>query len=117
MLQKTLFLPAIFAASGCLKLLLQGNGSHPQQHRKVEVTPLIPQRNKPVPVHDPVYNTQEAASYLGMHEETLKKMARQREIGHVRSVRGKGSPVKFRLSDLNAWAEARQIRPLRRQGG
>ena len=63
--------------------------------------------------YDPLMTTAEAAAYLGMATETLLCMARRREIASVRVNVKKGSPTKFRLSILNNWIRAREIKPLR----
>ena len=63
--------------------------------------------------YDPLMTAAEAAEYLGMNSETLLCMARRREIACVRVSAKKGSPTKFRLSILNGWIQAREIKPLR----
>ncbi len=55
---------------------------------------------------DPLMSA-EAASYLNMHEETLKLHARHRRIACVKD-RGAKARVKFRLSALNKWIMARE---------
>jgi len=64
--------------------------------------------------YDPVLLSKDAAAYLGVHEETLKKWARERKIGCVREFgAAKGRPVKFRLSQLNSFAQRFEQKPVR----
>ena len=63
--------------------------------------------------YDPLLPTVDAARYLGVHEETLKTMARNREIACIRAA-GTKSHLKFRLSALNGWANRHEVKPLRR---
>lgn len=65
------------------------------------------------PGYDPLLLTQEAADYLGVCSDQLLRMARLRQIASVRASDRKGSPVKFRLSELNRWVQAHEIKPLR----
>lgn len=65
------------------------------------------------PSYDPLLTAPEAAKYLGLHLETLQKMAKQRQIASVQTTPKQGSPRKFRLSALNAWVRAHEQRPLR----
>lgn len=62
---------------------------------------------------DPLLRTDEAASYLGMTKKKLLELARSREIGSVRDRAARGSTVRFRMSQLNAWIEAHEVKPLR----
>ena len=50
---------------------------------------------------DRMLPTLEAAEYLGLHPETLRKMARLRQIAHVQHKQH--GRMRFRLSDLNNW--------------
>lgn len=70
------------------------------------------------PAYDPLFGIADAAQYLGVHTETLKKWARLRQIASVRSsVNHRGSEVRFRLSALNSWVKAHEIKPLRTANG
>ena len=67
------------------------------------------------PAYDPILGTADAAQYLGVHPETLKKWARLRQIASVRnSANPRGSEVRFRLSALNAWVKAHEIEEAKR---
>lgn len=68
------------------------------------------------PGFDPLMSLAESAAYLGVATKTLAKMAREREIGCVRRNVKPGSPVRFRLSDLNKWVRAHETTPVRRIG-
>ena len=63
--------------------------------------------------HDPLYPLRDAAAYLGVSTDKLSVMARMRQIGVVRTSQAKGSPLRFRLSALNAWIRSHEIKPLR----
>lgn len=65
------------------------------------------------PAFDPLLSVAEAASYLGLHPETLKKMVRTRQIACVRQTRKKGSNIRFRLSTLNFWIKKHEVAPVR----
>lgn len=69
------------------------------------------------PSYDPILDLVEAAQYLKIHPETLKRKARERDIASVRNAQKGGSKVRFRLSALNAWVRAHEIKPLRSQAG
>mgnify|MGYP003375289496 FL=1 len=66
--------------------------------------------------YDPLLQLKEAAEYLGLSTDKLGVMARERQIAVVRSSQRKGSPLKFRLSALNAWIKAHEIKSLRQSG-
>lgn len=72
---------------------------------------ILPPANQH-PAYDPLLTIHEGASYLGLHTETLKRMARTHEISCVRNSLKKGSNIKFRLSALNAWAESHEVKPV-----
>ena len=55
------------------------------------------------PPFDPLIACTEAAEYLAVHPRELRRMATLREIASVR--RGRHGHLKFRLSELNRWAE------------
>ncbi|MBT9586055.1 helix-turn-helix domain-containing protein [bacterium] len=67
--------------------------------------------------YDPLFGLREAANYLGVSTDKLSLMARTRQIAVVRSSQKQGSPLKFRLSALNAWVKAHEIKPLRFSNG
>ncbi len=62
---------------------------------------------------DPLLCAVKAAEYLSIHQETLRKLARQRQIPYVRAA-GSKSHFKFRLSALNAWASKHTVPAARR---
>ncbi len=65
------------------------------------------------PAFDPLLCVAEAATYLSIHPETLKKLVRLREITCVRNSRKKGSNIRFRLSALNSWIAGHEIKARR----
>lgn len=65
---------------------------------------------------DPLLGLEEASNYLGLPRKRLLEMSRTREIASVRRVQKSGSPVRFRLSALNSWVRAHEIKPLRQVG-
>lgn len=62
------------------------------------------------PNYDPLMTSGQAAQYLGIHVETLRKMTRLRELDCVRKRQAKGSDVHYRLSALNKWVNAHTVR-------
>ena len=52
---------------------------------------------------DPLFTCMQAAEYLAIHPCEMRRMATLREIGCVR--RGRQGHLKFRLSELNNWAQ------------
>ena len=66
--------------------------------------------------YDPLLQLKEAAEYLGLSADKLSVMARERKIAVVRSTQKRGSPLRFRLSALNAWIKAHEIKSLRQSG-
>lgn len=66
--------------------------------------------------YDPLLGLEDAANYLGLPRKRLLEMSRTREIASVRRIQKSGSPVRFRLSALNAWIKAHEIKPLRQVG-
>lgn len=62
---------------------------------------------------DPLLRADEAAIYLGMTRKKLLELARTRQIGSVRECAKRGSTVRFRMSHLQAWISAHEVRPLR----
>jgi len=52
---------------------------------------------------------QEAAAYLGISPDTLKKWTTQRRIPFVKL----GGAVRYRLSDLDAYIEAHVVKEVR----
>lgn len=69
------------------------------------------------PAYDPLLLTKAAAKYIGSAPETLLKMAHGGEIAVVRRSEAKGSPMKFRLSALNAWIREHEMCSNRSQSG
>ena len=61
---------------------------------------------------DPLVACTEAAEYLAIHPRVLRRMATLRELPAVR--RGKQGHLKFRLSELNRWADQNTIPAARR---
>lgn len=52
---------------------------------------------------DPLLKPEQAAEYLQLNEQTVRDMASQGRLPKVKI----GRALRFRLSDLNAWVEAR----------
>jgi excisionase family DNA binding protein len=65
-------------------------------------------------IGNPMLRLREAAAYLAVSEDHLALMARRREIGVVRAAARRGSPMRFRISDLDAWAAKHVISPIRK---
>lgn len=63
--------------------------------------------------YDPLLGCVDAAKYLSVHPDELRKMACLRQIGSVR--RGKLGHLKFRLSELNRWVDFHST-PAKRAG-
>ena len=61
--------------------------------------------------YDPLLTCTDAAAYLSVHPRELRRMAVLREIAFVR--RGALGHIKFRLSELNRWAELHTTRAKR----
>lgn len=53
--------------------------------------------------YDPVLGTSEAASYLNMHVETLRRLVRSGQIACIRDRSKAKGAIRFRLSSLNKW--------------
>lgn len=68
------------------------------------------------PGYDPLVSLTQAASYLEMSPDKLSLLARTRQIASVRTSQKRGSPVRFRLSVLNAWVKSHEIKALRSVG-
>jgi excisionase family DNA binding protein len=60
---------------------------------------------------EPLWHPVDAATYLGLHEKTVIRMARLRQIPSFRL----GKLWRFRASDLTAWA-ADQVKSNRQPG-
>lgn len=57
-------------------------------------------------------NTAEAAAYLGLEAKTLVDWrARGRGPAYVRADGGRGAAVRYRVRDLDEWAETHLVRP------
>lgn len=63
--------------------------------------------------YDPLLGLKESAEYLSISPVRLRLMASMKEIAVVRAATQQGSPLKFRLSALNAWVKSHEIKPLR----
>jgi excisionase family DNA binding protein len=63
------------------------------------------------PAYDPLMPTSEAAAYLSIHPDTLREMARLRQIASV-----PGHRLRFRLSHLNNYITKHEQKPLRGSG-
>ena len=63
--------------------------------------------------YDPLLTVEEAANYLAVHAETIRRMIRSRQISCVRASATKGSNAKIRLSVLNAWVRTHEIKAVR----
>ena len=61
--------------------------------------------------YDPLLNCTDAANYLAVHPRELRRMALLRELACVR--RGPLGHMKFRLSELNRWADSHTTRAKR----
>lgn len=61
------------------------------------------------PAYDPVFLTDAAAAYCGVHPKTLLSDARAGQIAYVR--RAENGPLRFRLSDLNTYLDAQRTHP------
>jgi excisionase family DNA binding protein len=61
--------------------------------------------------YDPLLTNTDAAKYLAIHPRELRRMAILREIACVR--RGPLGHMKFRLSELNRWADQHTTRAKR----
>jgi excisionase family DNA binding protein len=55
-----------------------------------------------LPAYDPVMSTKQAAAYLSISEDELKRRARRGDVSSIRAP-GVRSRLKFRLSALNLW--------------
>jgi excisionase family DNA binding protein len=51
---------------------------------------------------EPLWNPRDAAAYLGIHEKTIIKMARLRQLPALRL----GKHWRFRHADLAAWVDS-----------
>ena len=76
------------------------------------IRPLLMPSNKASPVpkpalsvvnFEPLLDLHDAATVLGMHEKTLEKKAREKEVPACKV----GKRWRFRLSSLNSWLESR----------
>jgi len=56
------------------------------------------------PVVDRWLSTKEAAAYLGMHPDSLRRLASAKQIPYEQD--GPGCLLHFRLSDIDAWRES-----------
>jgi len=57
--------------------------------------------------HDPLMTPEEAAEYLRLSEGTVRNMSATGDLPKVKI----GRALRFRLSDLNRWVEARAKPP------
>ena len=65
------------------------------------------------PNHDPLYSLKQASEYTGISMAHLARLANSREIPVFRAFKKQGSPIRFRLSALNAYIRAHESRVAR----
>ena len=59
-----------------------------------------------------IYTLKQAAALLGMHPETLRKLIRRREIGHIPGA-GRTSPIRLKESQIQEYiAKLKTVNPL-----
>lgn len=60
---------------------------------------------------DPVLTVHEAAAYVRMHPQTVRKAAREREVTCMK--RGRYGRMRFRRSALDAWLRTFEVKARR----